>query len=112
MHDKEKPTNERLNRTSERFSPEVRVGLDDRRRHDRFEPPIGRAFIYIDARIPLIECEVLNLSDGGAKVHAVADFMLPSHFVLFFTLDGSRRRTCRIIWRDGPNVGVSFEDEH
>lgn len=108
MPDKEKPINE----LPEGPPLEVRVWLDDRRGHHRFEPPIGRAFIYLDARIPLMECEVLNLSSGGAKVHALVDFMLPTHFVLFFTLDGSHRRTCRIIWRDGPNIGVAFEDDH
>jgi hypothetical protein len=94
------------------FTPTGQIELDDRRRHERFEPPIGRAFIYLGARIPLVECDVVNVSEGGAKIHALDYLLLPSHFVLFFTLDGSQRRTCRVIWRDGPNTGVSFTDDH
>lgn len=82
----------------------------ERRRHVRHPPEIGRAFIYIERNVPLIDCEVLNISDGGARVHAHTGMTLPTHFLLFFDRDGDARRSCRIVWRDGTNVGVAFED--
>lgn len=82
----------------------------ERRRHVRQSPPAGRAFIYLGKGVPLIDCEVMNISEGGARVVARAALTLPAHFVLFFSIDGSERRSCRVIWRDGDNVGVAFED--
>jgi len=81
----------------------------ERRRSVRREPTIGHAFVYLDKGVPLIDCDVVNISDGGARIFAGSERMLPAHFMLFFTPDGSERRTCRVIWRNGPELGVAFE---
>jgi hypothetical protein len=81
----------------------------ERRKSVRQTPLIARAFVYLDRRLPLIECDVLNISDGGACIVTHSKHMLPAHFVIFFTLDGSERRTCRVIWRNGNEIGVAFE---
>jgi hypothetical protein len=83
--------------------------LMERRRSIRQTPLVARAFVYLDRRLPLIECDVLNISDGGAHIVVHSEQMLPAHFVLFFTPDGSERRTCRVIWRNGSDIGVAFE---
>ena len=85
-------------------------GHAERRSSSRTVPSIGRAFIYLGKGIELANCEVLNISNGGAKIFSDPRSILPSHFVLLFSIDASCRRTCRVIWRDGPNVGVAFED--
>jgi hypothetical protein len=69
----------------------------------------GQAFIYLEKGIPLAECEVTNISEGGAKIVWRSSEMLPARFVLFLTLDGSDRRTCRVVWRNGTDIGVAFE---
>ena len=81
----------------------------ERRRHIRQTPMVGQAFVYIGKGVPLIDCEVMNISEGGARIVPKNPDMLPAQFVLFLTLDGSERQTCRVIWRDGFDVGVAFE---
>jgi len=81
----------------------------ERRKHLRQAPMIGRAFVYIGKGVPLINCDVMNISDGGARIVPKTPEMLPAQFVLFLALDGSERRTCRVVWRDGFDVGVAFE---
>lgn len=81
----------------------------ERRRHSRQSPMKGRAFVYLGKGVPLAECVVTNISDGGAQIVWASRDMLPAHFVLFLTLDGSERRSCRVVWRDGADVGVAFE---
>lgn len=81
----------------------------ERRRHIRQTPMVGRAYVYIGKGVPLIDCDVMNISEGGARIVPKTPDMLPAQFVLFLTLDGSERQTCRVIWRDGFDVGVAFE---
>ena len=81
----------------------------ERRKSLRKRPLVAKAFVYLDKRLPLIDCDVLNISDGGACIVTTSAYTLPAHFVLFFTFDGSERRTCRVIWRNGNDIGVAFE---
>lgn len=81
----------------------------ERRRYIRYSPMKGRAYIYFGKGVPLAECELSNISEGGARIACTSHEMLPAHFVLFLTLDGGDRRTCRVVWRDGAEVGVAFE---
>ena len=81
----------------------------ERRNSIRETPQIGRAYLYLDGRVPLVDCDIINISDGGARLVNKSEQMLPAHFVLFLTPDGSERRTCRVIWRNGAELGVAFE---
>jgi hypothetical protein len=83
---------------------------NERRKHPRHPPTMSRPSIYLGKDIPLIPCDVINMSAGGARIVHTPPPVLPAHFVLLFSLDGSRRRSCRVIWRDGDNIGVAFED--
>lgn len=49
---------------------------------------------------------VTDISQGGARLFA-HDAELPDEFVLVF-LDSNVRRTCRVIWRVGPEAGLKF----
>ncbi len=57
-----------------------------------------------------IDCIVLNLSDGGAQLHVRAPD-LPDVFVLHLVESGKRRH-CRVVWRQGAEIGVAFTDRH
>jgi hypothetical protein len=81
----------------------------ERRRHFREPPAVGRAFVYRGKGLPLIDCDVVNVSEGGARIVAKSSETLPAHFSLFLTFDGSERRSCRVIWRNGDTIGVAFE---
>ena len=55
-----------------------------------------------------VDCIASNVSDGGARIHSRhAD--LPDVFMLHFTATG-RQRHCRVVWRQGPEIGVAFID--
>jgi hypothetical protein len=82
----------------------------ERRKHPRQSPMKGRAYVYRGKGVPLAECEVSNISEGGARIVWRLPEMLPARFVLFLTLDGSDRRSCRVVWRNGAEAGVAFED--
>jgi hypothetical protein len=81
----------------------------ERRKHPR-HPTMSRPSIYLGKDVPLIPCALVNMSEGGARLVHRPPPVLPARFVLFFTLDGSKRRSCRVIWRDGDDIGVAFED--
>ena len=81
--------------------------MEERRQHPRHEPPTAKAFVYLDSRAPLLDCDVVNISEGGARISC--NTMLPTHFVLFLVKDGSDRRACKVVWRDGLEAGVIFE---
>src|SRR3974377_1787802 len=52
-----------------------------------------------------VKCVVRNLSETGAKIEARSP--VPETFEIVFDLDHSRR-SCRVVWRKGPMIGVKF----
>ena len=66
------------------------------------------ALIYVGAGIPLCPCTVLDVSQGGGRIRLEADARVPEHFVLFFTMAGTVRRACSVIWRHDDYLGVAF----
>jgi hypothetical protein len=51
-------------------------------------------------------CTVRNLSDTGALLNAEAE-ETPDHLTLVIVSEKLVRK-CRVIWRDGPKLGVTF----
>ena len=60
---------------------------------------------------PPIACSIADISEIGARLALESDSELPETFVLLLTPNGSPRRQCRLIWRDGLAVGVEFPQE-
>ena len=79
----------------------------DRRKSERIAVRTP-AKIMMPPRAPL-DCIATNVSDGGAKLHT-RSAELPDVFVLHFTETG-RERHCRVVWRQGAEVGVAFIDK-
>ena len=46
-------------------------------------------------------CEILNISDGGARLRPLASTpdLLPDEFTLLLAKSGAVRRSCRVVWR-------------
>jgi hypothetical protein len=59
---------------------------------------------------PLTSCEVLDISEGGARLRPLlcAPRMLPEKFILLLSECGKVRRNCRVIWRSVAELGVQF----
>jgi len=85
---------------------------DDRRKAvgDRRSSPRTRTFkgahIILDSNTSSVKCTVHNVSKKGAKLEAHT-LVVKNTFELVFDLDHSRR-SCRVVWRKEPMIGVKF----
>jgi hypothetical protein len=59
------------------------------------------------ARLP-VPCAIADISASGARLHIEGDLELPEKFILLLTRSGEARRMCRVVWRNGQDVGVEF----
>ena len=66
------------------------------------------AWILIDKQLPSIKCTIADVSELGTRVVLQSEQDLPNHFILLFSENGSARRGCRLVWRNGLNVGIEF----
>jgi hypothetical protein len=55
----------------------------------------------------IAECQVMDISNNGAKIIAAPASAVPDHFQLAF-FQGDQTRTCEVIWRHGKVLGVKF----
>jgi PilZ domain len=53
-------------------------------------------------------CDVLDVSEGGARIAVSSQDKLPKEFWLALTKDRTRRRHCRMVWRSDTQVGVVY----
>jgi hypothetical protein len=61
--------------------------------------------IVVDARLPSVDCNVIELSCGGACLEVSNPSEIPERFVL---LHGKTKKNCRVLWKAGRRLGVSF----
>ena len=54
-----------------------------------------------------IECRLLDISQGGAKLSAATPSAIPDRFDLAFA-ESAQARPCRVVWRRGKLLGVRF----
>jgi PilZ domain len=83
------------------------TGVLDRRKSERLA--IKAAVEILIPQFAPLGCIATNVSDGGAKIQ-VRGADVPDVFVLHFTETG-RKRHCRVVWRQGAEVGVAFTDK-
>jgi hypothetical protein len=78
------------------------------KRKSRRKPFERHAWIELAGGSSLIQCELGNLSDTGAKLLFRASRELPDQFVLRLAKDGRVARKCRIAWKTQHEIGVEF----
>ena len=68
--------------------------------------------IQVDANSPTRDCLVVNISDDGVRLHCdIAETL--GDFTLIVDDAKRPRRSCRVIWRIGLEIGAAFTDvEH
>ena len=54
------------------------------------------------------DCLIVNMSDDGVRLHSEVEF--PDDFTLVVAEAARPRRSCRVIWRLGFEVGARFID--
>jgi PilZ domain len=82
----EKPTQERQNHLRQRV--------------------LKRAQIVFKGHEAVIDCVVLNLSDGGACLKVETPIGIPDTFDLM--LDHASLHNCRVVWRKATRIGIQF----
>jgi hypothetical protein len=63
------------------------------------------AKFIVAPKLPPIVCTLVDYSAGGACLQFFPMVTLPDRFELLY---GSVRKKCRIVWRRGIRIGVSF----
>jgi hypothetical protein len=63
------------------------------------------AKIIFSGNLPPAECKVVDLSAGGACLEVSGAGSLPKNFELVV---GAVRKKCKVVWRAGWRLGVSF----
>jgi hypothetical protein len=88
-----------------------RNGFDIDMRAEKRKSP--RKFVKYPAWVEegedlLQPCLLSDVSQSGARLTVADSDKLSDEFVLRLSRDGSSRRKCRVVWREGRQVGVSF----
>jgi PilZ domain-containing protein len=71
--------------------------------------PTGRngdlAKVVVNPKEAPVDCRIVDYSPGGACLEVWGQVKLPERFELVF---GPTRKRCRVVWRAGRRLGVSF----
>ena len=82
---------------------------DDRRQYLRVEW-VSPGTIYTGDGGGGRPCIVSNLSNGGAKLTAIAADRVPDEFMLSLNPRRGPSRKCHVIWRSKHAIGVGFAE--
>ena len=53
------------------------------------------------------ECDLADISNGGAKIVVPSGQTIPKHFAMIITPHGDAK-ACELVWRNGRMAGVKF----
>jgi hypothetical protein len=95
---------------SSMISDELEVQFDERRSAPRTSID-GRYTMRLDPRDGRepFTCAVLDYSVTGARLQVPQDIALPAELHVII---GMLSHKARVVWRNGPVVGIDFVDEH
>jgi hypothetical protein len=83
--------------------PRVKTQREPRRQLNR-----RPAWIAIDDEMTKIECLVLDVAPGGAKILTNAAIDVKDRFVLALVPEHPKRQACEVVWRSGKTFGIKF----
>jgi hypothetical protein len=66
------------------------------------------AWISVDDGITKLECVVLDVSPGGARIVTDAALDVRDRFGLALVPDHPNRQPCEVVWRRGKTYGIKF----
>lgn len=70
----------------------------------------AEAWITQDGDFTARKCKVLNVSPDGAKIRCEDQRFLKATFRLKYSRDERHGRLCKVVWRNGDQVGVTFQN--
>ena len=68
----------------------------------------GRAARMTVDGVEELDCSVLDVGPGGAKIIADAEIDVGDRFAIELVATHSRRQQCEVVWRRGTTFGVKF----
>ena len=81
--------------------------LNERRKSVRYS--FNRyARIQAEMAGPSRDCLIVDMSESGVRLHSEA--ALPEAFTLVISEAARPRRSCRVVWRLGCEIGAAFTD--
>ncbi|WP_291845314.1 PilZ domain-containing protein [Bradyrhizobium sp.] len=69
-------------------------------------------WMTVDDGVTKIECFVLDVSPGGAKIATDAAIDVRDRFLLALVPEHPKRQGCEVVWRRGKTYGIKFLAEH
>ena len=66
------------------------------------------AYLYTSDGWPVGNCMTVDISTTGARLSLLTSEELPSEFLISFSVSGTVRRSCKLVWRNGDVIGVRF----
>lgn len=82
-----------MEQTERRLRPREKVRLD--------------AILVLEDGLLRLPALLKNASPFGAKIEMAEDLSVPERFYVLF---GHRLELCRVVWRDGREMGLVYED--
>lgn len=82
--------------------------MRENRRFVRVKPSglVSRAAkIVVDPKKPTIDCNIIDMSAGGACLEINSSGSVPKRFVL---LHSGTKKNCIMVWAKGRRLGVAF----
>ena len=55
-----------------------------------------------------LECSVLDVAPGGARIITEAEMDVGDHFTFVLVASHNRRQRCEVVWRRDNTFGVKF----
>jgi hypothetical protein len=83
--------------------PRTKVQREPRRQLNKHS-----AWISIDEEVTRIDCLVLDVAPGGAKIVTDAKIDLKDRFTLALVPKHPTRQACEVVWRNGKTFGIKF----
>jgi hypothetical protein len=66
------------------------------------------AWMTVDDEMTKIDCLVLDVSPGGARIVTDAALDVRDSFVLALVPEHPKRQACEVVWRRGKTYGIKF----
>jgi PilZ domain len=90
----------------------VRMTVDEARvkvqREPRRQLRKQPAWITVEDEMTKLECFVLDISPGGARIVTDAAIDVGDKFGLALVPDHPKRQPCEVVWRRGGTCGIKF----
>lgn len=65
----------------------------------------SEARLVVGPKAPVVACQIIDYSAGGACIELDGDVALPARFEL---IHGGVKKRCRVVWKRGPRIGLLF----